>query len=40
MKNTNMKAITIQKCNMCKKEFEGWSCDFCYCKKIMKLGNL
>ena len=34
-----MKAAIIQKCGKCEKEFEGWSCDFCYCKNIMRLGN-
>jgi len=31
-----MSVILLQKCNECGKEFQEWSCDYCYTKFIIK----
>ena len=30
-----MSLISIFKCKTCGKEFEDWSCDFCYTKTVL-----
>jgi len=31
-----MDVILAQKCNDCGKEFQEWSCDYCYAKFMIK----
>ena len=31
-----MNMISVQQCNECGKEFQEWSCDYCYTKIMIK----
>jgi len=34
--NHHMSLISAQKCINCDKEYEDWSCDYCYTKYVIK----